>query len=323
MTKKFFTSAACTGLAILGLNLFSNSALATEQWQPSGPIKLLIGFKAGGGSDTQARLIAEELEARKGWKIIPEQVTGKGGLNLAKALTKSTNDGTVIGLVVTETLGYNLKAARKSGMTLADFTPLVTTAGFQMGIIAKPEKGWKTMHDVIKAAKNGEKIRFGSFSPRMSDLAYLVGKSNGVNFNIVSVKGGKAVLNGINAGDLDIGWASGVQNKAVLAGDLVNLASAINEPLKVSPNAPLLKDLGVAFDAQGYFMFIAPAGIPDNARATISQAIEEIVTDKTTKVGKMIERAFLGATVIKGTKLDEVMAADAINAEKLLKAASE
>lgn len=323
MNKKFFTSVICTSAAVLSLSLFNQAALASDQWQPKGPIKLLIGFKAGGGSDTQARLIAEELEARKGWKIIPEQVTGKGGLNLAKTLTKSANDGTVIGLVVTETLGYNLKAARKAGMSLADFTPLTTTAGFQMGIIAKPEKGWATMHDVIKAAKQGEKIRFGSFSPRMSDLAYLVGKANGVDFNIVSVKGGKAVLNGINAGDLDIGWASGVQNKAVLAGELVNLASAINEPLKISPDAPLLKDLGVAFDARGYFMFIAPEGIPENARTAISNAIEEIVTDKETKVGKMIERAFLGATVIKGNELDKVMAADAANAEKLLKAASE
>ena len=68
----------------------------------------------------QLRLIAEELEATLGWSFIPEQVTGKGGLNLAAAMKSEANDGTVIGMAVTETLGYNM-AASNSGMTPADY----------------------------------------------------------------------------------------------------------------------------------------------------------------------------------------------------------
>ena len=56
---------------------------ALAEWKPSGPITMLIGFAAGGGADTQARMIAEELEKRHGWQIIPEQATGGGGAKLS------------------------------------------------------------------------------------------------------------------------------------------------------------------------------------------------------------------------------------------------
>ena len=59
---------------------------AQAEWKPKGPITLMIAFAAGGGADSQARLIAEEIEARKGWKIIPEAVTGKGGGVMAARL---------------------------------------------------------------------------------------------------------------------------------------------------------------------------------------------------------------------------------------------
>ena len=54
------------------------------EWRPSGPITVLIGFSAGGGTDTQARLIAAELEKRKGWKIIPQNMPGKAGGIMAR-----------------------------------------------------------------------------------------------------------------------------------------------------------------------------------------------------------------------------------------------
>ena len=95
------------GIAALASAILLTGAAAAE-WAPPGPIKLMIAFRAGGGADTQARLIAEALEAELGWKFIPEQVTGKGGINMAAALKDQPNDGTVIGMGVTETFGYNM-----------------------------------------------------------------------------------------------------------------------------------------------------------------------------------------------------------------------
>ena len=311
-----------TGAAALGIVAATALGAAAEDWKPAGPVKLMIAFAAGGGADTQARLIAEELEATLGWSFIPEQVTGKGGLNLAAAMKSEANDGTVIGMAVTETLGYNM-AASNSGMTPADFTPITTTAGFQMGVVARSDKGWNTMADVVAAAKSGQDIRFGVMSPRLADLAYLLGKAQGVDFNIISVKGGKAVMNGVNAGDMDIGFMAGIQAKGVAAGDLVNLASALKAPLVQTPDAPTFADLGVEFSADGYFMFMGPAGMPDDARAALANAIKGVVENPETKAGGLIKKAFGGASVIMGGDLDSMVASDYASAGDLLKAASE
>lgn len=307
-------------VAAASLAAMSTGAFASD-WAPPGPIKLMIAFKAGGGADTQARLIAEDLEAKMGWQFIPEQVTGKGGMNLVMALKDQPNDGSVIGMVVTEAMGYNMKVA-DAGVTPSDYTAITTTAGFQMGVVSKTDKGWKSFDDMIAAAKEGP-LRFGAMSPKLADLAYLLGKAQGVEFNIVNVKGGKGVMNGVNAGDLDLGFMAGIQGKGVAVGDLVNLASALSEPLKQTPDAPTFGDLGVQFSADGYFLIIGPGGMPAEARDALAAAIVEVISTDGMKSNGMITKAFGGPAVITGDDAQALIESDFEAAGALLKAASE
>jgi tripartite-type tricarboxylate transporter receptor subunit TctC len=131
--RKFVTAA----VAALTLAVTAPASLLADGhgWKPEGPIKMIIAFRAGGGADTQARLIAEELENRHGWQVIPEQITGKGGANAAAALKEEPADGTAIAMIITETLGYNMVAAKNAPYSVADFTPITTTAGTQMGVV--------------------------------------------------------------------------------------------------------------------------------------------------------------------------------------------
>ena len=108
-----------------------------------------------------------------------------------------------------------------------------------MGVVARSEKGWKSFADVVAAAKGGQQIRFGAMSPKLADLAYLLGKANGIEFNTVMLRGGKGVMNGLNAGDVDICWLAGIQRKAIAAGDMVNLASDLSTQLVQTPDAPI------------------------------------------------------------------------------------
>ena len=315
-------SAFKTLLTAAALSLAAGATLAAD-WTPPGPIKMMVAFRAGGGADTHARLIAEELEARHGWKFLPEEVAGKGGLNMAAALKDAPADGTVIGLAVTETFGYVMAASPKAGMTPADFTPLATTAGFQMGVVSKTDRGWATIDDALASAKAGEALRVGVMSPRLADLAYLLGKANDVDFNIVSLRGGKAVLDAINAGDVDMGFVAGIQGKGVAAGDLVNLASALSEPLQQTPDAPLLTDRGLAYNADGQFVFVAPAGLPDEARDALAEAILAVTNDPATKAGGMIAKAFGGPVSYSGAELEAILQAGFDESDGLLAAASE
>jgi len=103
--KNLFAAAAAISIAA------SAVSVQAQDWTPPGRIKLMIAFAAGGGADTQARLIATELENRLGWEFILEQVTGKGGVNLLVEMQDEAKDGTVIGNIVTESMGYNLYSA--------------------------------------------------------------------------------------------------------------------------------------------------------------------------------------------------------------------
>ncbi|SFF24780.1 Tripartite-type tricarboxylate transporter, receptor component TctC [Sulfitobacter brevis] len=315
---KTFLKAASAALLLTAATTTATLADG-HAWKPEGPIKMIIAFAAGGSADTSGRLIADEMTTATGWDIIPEQVTGKGGINALLALKDAPADGTTIALVVTESLGYNSAASKEAGVSPADFTGLTTTAGFQMGVVAKADTGWASFDDMITAAKGGKDIRFGVMSPKLADLAYLLGEANGVEFNIISVKGGKAVMNGVTAGDMDVGFMAGVQGKGVAAGDLVNLASGMSTALKQTPDAPKIADLGVAYNADGYYVFVAPAGLPDDARAALSEAIASATG--TGKAGGMITKAFGGATNIMGADLDALLQAEYNNAGALMQAA--
>ncbi|WP_282182128.1 Bug family tripartite tricarboxylate transporter substrate binding protein [Aliiroseovarius marinus] len=308
---------AVVAASILG----SSTAAFASDWTPPGPIKMIIAFAAGGGADTQARLIAEEIEARHGWKVIPEQVTGKGGLNAVNALKGAPADGTTIAMIVSETLGYNMAAAKAGVPT--DVTPITTTAGTQMGIVALASKGWKTLGDVIEAAKGGQDIRFGVMTGMLGDIAYITGKENGVDFNIISVRGGKAVMNGLNAGDMDVGFGAGIQAKAVAAGDMVELASARSEPLINSPDAPLLSDYGVEFVSEISFLFAGPANMDPAARDAIAAAIGDVVTTEGGKANEFITKGFGGPVIISGTELEEAVQKDFDSSGALIAAAAE
>lgn len=317
MTTFFRTLAAG---ALLSMSMASASlADGHGGWEPNGPIKLIIAFRAGGGADTSGRLIAEGIQDAKGWEIIPEQITGKGGVNALVALRDMPNDGTVIALVVTESLGYNAASARDAGVEPSQFTGLTTTAGFQMGIVAKTEMGWNDIGDAIEAVKAGEELRFGAMSPKLADLAFLLGDANGIEFNIIEVAGGKAVMDGVVAGDMDLGFMAGIQAGGVASGELVNLASALSVPLKQSPEAPTMADYGLEFNADGYFVIVAPAGLPDDARMALTEAIVE--ASNSGKAAEMISAAFGGTVNIMGEELDALLQNDFDAAGALIEAA--
>ena len=299
--------------------LLSVSA-AYADWAPEGPIKVLIGFRAGGGADTMARLIAEDLNTEFGWSVLPENVTGAGGAVMARQLAASPADGLTIGVGITDTFAYGMLASRDAGYELGDFSFLATLAGTQMGIVAKSERGWTSMSDVIAAVQAGEDISFGTMTPRLADGAYYIGLTNDVEFNIVSsYTGGRDVLNAINADDVDIGWVAGPQAAGVTAGDLVNLANGEDQPLQAAPDAQTLADIGVDFFFGATFAAVAPDGLPNEAEEALSAAIAQVIQQEGTQSNEFITRVF-ALKVLTGSDAFDYVSRELADAEALLEA---
>ena len=318
MTFKSFTS--CVAAAGIAGALALSAGPAAAAWKPAGPINLMIAFAAGGGADTQARLIATELEKTRGWKIIPQNVTGKGGSVMARKLKTQPNDGLTFGIAVTQTFVYNPLAMKKPGYAVDDFTYVTTTAGTQLGIVAKTNRGWKSIEDVIAAAKSGTTVKLGAMGPKLADIAYVMEQKFGVKFNTVMLRGGRAVLNAITAGDLDAGWVAGIQNKGVKAGDLVNLVSGETTRLAISPDIPTLPEIGIPYTAGVNFLIVAPKGIPEAARNGMADAVASVLNDKSTKAAKFVQRAFGGPQLISGAALEKLIADSLDNNKKLIAA---
>ncbi len=285
----------------------STGTAAMADWAPDGPIRLMIAFRAGGGVDTSARLLAEELTARHGWEIIPENVPGRGGGAMAAALVGEPADGLTIGMTTTDSLAYGVLAAQNPGYSVEDFSFISTITGTQTGLVARSDRGWNSLADVIEAARNGETISAGAMSDKLADALYVIGLANDVDFTVVMVQGGRGGLNGVVAEDLDIAWAAGPQTSGVLAGDLVNLVSAETAPLNVSPDAPLLSEFGVELTFGTMFGVIAPGGLNEEARDALGAAIAEIVNDPESQLNAFITEAFSGPNAVVGDDFDALM----------------
>ncbi|MGH1466106.1 MAG: tripartite tricarboxylate transporter substrate-binding protein [Cognatishimia sp.] len=289
---------------LAGAAMIASTSIAYAQdWTPSGPIKMMIPFQAGGGVDTMGRLLAEELGNRHGWEIIPENVPGKGGATMANKLKDEPADGLSFAIGISEIVAYSMRASRDPGFTRDDFDYISSLTGSQMGIVAKPDRGWKNLGDVIAAAKAGEEISFGLLSQKHADLAYLLGKSNGIEFGTVVVRGGKGGVNGVLADDIDIAWAGGVQAASVRSGDLINLVSGEAEPLIVSPDAPLISEYGLPYVVGSKFLVMAPANLPDDVSNAYMTSIADILNDPESKVSVFLTRAFSGPEVLQGADL--------------------
>lgn len=294
-----------------------------QDWTPPGPITMYIGFAAGGGADTQARLIAQGIEAKYGWTIIPQQAPGNSGLSLAAELAKAPADGTAIGMVVSETLTYSAQAAGDPALQLDKFTALATTAEFQMGLVAMAGGDFDSWDKVTSAAEAGTPIRFATASDRQADMAWHLGQKAGIEFNIVEVRGGAGVMDGLRGGDVDIGWVAGAQSKSVQQGEMTNIARGIENPLTDSPDAPSITDLGSDFLLDGYFMFIAPGDLDPAAREALGDAIRSVAEDSATEANGMLTNAFGGPAIRTGDDLDGYMAEANADAAELIEAVGE
>jgi len=302
-----------------GLTLAALAVVPTQQalaeWKPAGPITLNIGFRAGGGTDTQARLIGEALSKKLGWKFIYKNIAGKGGANLARAMKGAKADGLNIGMAVTDTFTYSPLVSKKAGYSAADFDYIITTAPTQMGLVVRSDSGWKTIDDVVKAAKGGKQIKFAIMAPRLADMAYVIGKKYGVKFNQVKARGGRGVLNALMAKDVDIGFIAGIHVKAVKAGQLRNVLSAESTRLRMSPNVPTMMEAGIQLDGGVKFLVFAPKGIPADAKKALADAFASVLRDKNSKAFKFVNRAFGTPPLDTGAALDKLIV-DSIAANK-------
>jgi tripartite-type tricarboxylate transporter receptor subunit TctC len=266
------------------------SASTAAQTYPTKPIKLLVGFAAGGPTDVIGRVVAQDMTASLGQNVLVENKAGANSLIATQEVKRAPPDGYT--LMVT-TLSHNVNAIlladKKPYDPIADFTPVSLVALLPLVMVTKPDSPFNSVQDVVKAAKAkpGE-VSYGSAGNGGS--AHLAGALletlSGTQMTHVPFRGNAPALTEVMAGRVSfmfypmIGIADQVEQKRLKA-----LAVSTAKHHADYPGVPTMAESGFpGFEeyTQGLGI-IAPAGTPAPVVKRLNEAVRSSLAKPETK----------------------------------------
>ena len=249
---------------------------------PDRPVKVVVGFSAGGGTDVAARLIAQKLSEAMGQTFVVENRAGASGLIASEQVAKSPPDGYTIMVGSQTTLAVAPALYRKiqldpvkelTGLAMIGVSPLVAVVNAGSPI--------KTLQDLIAEAKakNGT-MNFASggvgTTPHMA--GELLAFSAGIKMVHVAYRGEAPAINDLLGGQIPFMFANlSVVKGNVEGGKLRALAVTSEKRVPSLPNVPTVAEAFPGFNAATWFALVAPAGTPPEAVAKINAEAKKIV----------------------------------------------
>jgi tripartite-type tricarboxylate transporter receptor subunit TctC len=271
-----FALLAC--IAVLG----ADSAWA--QAYPTKPIKLIVGFPPGGGSDSAARLTAAALSEKLGQPIVVENKPGANTILATQWVGSQPADGYTL-LFVSASFAINPSLYKLTYDPEKDFTPVGLVAVVPLMLISGNDVAAKNVKDLIALAKSkpGE-LTFASFGT--GSAGHLAGElfqsMTGVSMAHVPYKGSAPAIADLLGGRVSImfpGIGSAVPH--VSAGKLRGLAVTTAKRASSSPDIPTVDESGVpGYVVSTWESIIAPAGTPPEIIAKLNKTLGEVLAQK-------------------------------------------
>jgi tripartite-type tricarboxylate transporter receptor subunit TctC len=264
--------------AIAGLAL---TACASAQ---NGPVRILVGFPAGGESDIVARLVVDPMRTSLGAPVIVENKPGAGGMLAAEALKNAAPDGrTLMVSPIAVTVFAPLTHAKLRYDPIKDFAPVSLAANFQMALAVGPGSPAKTLQEYIAWVRaNPAKATYGV--PLAGGPTHFFGvmfaRTAGVDLAVVPYKGSAPLTNDLLGGQVPAGITVLSQLlKHHEAGKIRVLGISGSQRSPMAPDVPTFKELGFpAIEGTGWQAFHTRAGTPrpmiDRLSAAIAPAIK-------------------------------------------------
>ncbi|WP_105404637.1 tripartite tricarboxylate transporter substrate binding protein [Neorhizobium sp. T7_12] len=271
----------CLAFALASLPF--SIATAAEEKFPTRTVTIIVPFAAGGGVDTIARLVAEDLRAKWSVTVLVENLPGGSGMIAAQSLTKADADGYTLMLATAGELAVNstLLNKRLTYDVSRDFEPVVLAARIPNVFVVGKNSPYKSVADVVAAAKKNPGV-FTYGSSGVGNPQHLTGALLGHNAKIdlvhVPYKGSSQQVMDTIGGHVDSTFASAA---AVLAnvqdGSLRALAVTSKERMSVLPNVPAISETpGLqGFELVNWFGFVTKKGVDPKIASLLHDAIEE------------------------------------------------
>ena len=261
---------------------------AFAQAWPTRPLRLIVPFPPGGGTDILARIMAERLGARVGQPVLVENRPGAAGNLAAEVAAKAEPDGYTLFFASIGTAAINPSLYRNSTLKPEDLAPVALFGDLPNVVTANPRAPWKTLPEFIAAAKaEPGKLTYGS-SGSGSSLhltAEMLKLRAGIDLLHVPFRGGAAMLTELVAGRIDL-CAGNLPTAIGLIrdGSLRPLAVTSLERSPAVPDVPTVSEAALpGFEAVAWFGVQVPARTPIPLILRINAEINAIAADPTTQ----------------------------------------
>ena len=252
---------------------------ATPGW-PSRPIRFIVPFPPGGGTDVNARIIAPRLAAALGQQVVVENRTGAGGMVGTEVVAKSAPDGYSMVIATIGPIAINPSLYAKMTYDPAkDLAPVTITGEVPNGLVVHPTLPAKTLKELIALAKQRPReLNYGSSGAGAGDhlAAEMLSVMSGIRMTHVPYKGGPLAMVDLMAGNIQLIFATLTTGMPYIrAGRVRTLAIAGSQRFALLPEVPTVAEAGVPGFAVNNWAGIFVAGA--TPRPIIERLNSEIV----------------------------------------------
>ena len=264
------------------------AGVAHAAW-PEQPVRWVVPYPAGGGTDVIARTVAIELEKELGQTLVIENKPGGGTSIGATTVANSDPNGYVLGTADSGTLAYNPSLYKKLTYDPAKFTYIGGLARFPLVLAVPADSPYQTLAELIEAAKKEpgklSASSAGAGSPHHLALERFK-QTTGTDILHVPYRGAAPALQDLIGKRVDLMFAdlgSGLSN--IQAGKVRVLAVAVPERLSdVLPDVPTMNESGVSdFVAYAWQGLVGPQNLPEEVVSKVSNDLQKVLANEELK----------------------------------------
>jgi tripartite-type tricarboxylate transporter receptor subunit TctC len=308
--------------AAVAIVLAAAANAASAQDYPSRPIRWIIPWAAGGGSDTLARMIAPGMSKRLGQPIVIENKPGAAGAIAATEVARSAPDGYTIFSADNGTMVYNPALYKKLSYTTKEFAPVAMIARSPTILVVGPSMQAKSVKELVEFVKSQPgKISYASAGPGSPHAMgmELLKATLGLNMIHVPYRGGALSIQDVAAGQVPMCMTDYSSGSGMIAtGKVRALAVANPTRMRQLPDVPTFDELGFKnIYAEAFAGVVVPAGTPADVVAKLQKAVSETVAEPEIQK-KLIE---IGQEPVGGTSAQfaRILADETVRWHKLIK----
>lgn len=233
---------------------------------PAKPVRIVVGYPAGGGNDVIVRIVAQKLSENLGQSVVIDNKPGAASIIAAEHVAKSAPDGYTLLMGPSGPLVFNPALyPRLPYSPTKDFAPIGLIGAFPLMLVVNAAGPIKSVKELIEVAKaNPEKANYGSSAASFQFASELFNLRTGAKFVQIPYKGGNESSMAVASGDVMMTIADSSSVDALIkAGRIRPLASTGPQRAPAYPNVPTMAEAGVPdFSITLWTGLLAPAATP-------------------------------------------------------------